>query len=128
MCNQNYKKYIDSGNQVTYKKYLYAMRGLVSAKYILLRNKLPNINFPELLIEIKGEGIVEDRIVEELLNIVRLRKELKEKEIVRNYKRIDEYIENFLKEEPKLIHLKKPIDKSSLNKEILKIFSESKNC
>src|SRR3989338_3700391 len=34
MCRQNYVKYLKSGNEVTYKKYLYAMRGLVNSKHV----------------------------------------------------------------------------------------------
>lgn len=126
MCNQNYKKYIDSGNEVTYKKYLYAMRGLVNAKYIIINNKLPNIKFPELLKQIRGKSVIEDKIIDELLNIIKLKKELREKEIVQNYKHMDEYIERFLKEDLRVYHERKIINKNLLNKEILRILTKNK--
>lgn len=123
MCNQNYKKYIDSGNEVTYKKYLYAMRGLVNAQYIVTYASLPSIKFPEVLKEIRNKSIVPNSVITELETIIKLKKELREKEIVQNYKHMDEYIELFLKEviEFKLGHkeIKEEVYKK-FNKEILK--------
>ncbi len=125
MCNQNYKKYIDSGNEVTYKKYLYAMRGLVNAQYIINTMTLPNIKFPETLKEIKGKKFVEDSVITELETIIKLKKELREKEIVQNYKHMDEYIEKFLKDDKefKTFNSKEVRDKTvaKFNKEILRL-------
>lgn len=123
MCEQNYKKYIDSGNKATYKKYLYSMRGLVSAKFIYKYNLLPSIKFPELLKSIKGNGLISDDIINELLKIIELKKKGKEKDIVKNYSHIDSYIENFLKEEIKHkdFHKVKNIDITKLNKELLRL-------
>lgn len=122
MCEQNYKKYIDSGNKATYKKYLYSMRGLVYAKFIWEYNLLPSIKFPELLKAIKGNGLISNEIINELLNIINLKKKGKEKDIVKNYSHIDSYIENFLKEEIKNdLKIIKSTDIKELNKEILKL-------
>lgn len=124
MCSQNYKKYIDSGNEITYKKYLYAMRGLVNARYVILYGKMPNINFPELLKEIRGKGVVKDYIINELESIIELKKKLKEKEIVKNYKRMDEYIETFLKQDLPSPQKRTQVPRTILNNEILKILNE----
>ena len=45
----NYLKYLKSGTNVTYKKYLYAMRSLINARYIVKFNRLPDINFINVL-------------------------------------------------------------------------------
>lgn len=104
MCRQNYLKYLKSGNMVTYKKYLYAMRGLVNAKYITWDFGLPPINFQTTLqdilrLQLTGhyEEIIPSRILEELRNIIELKQKGKEKDIVQNIKKIDNYIEDFLK-------------------------------
>jgi len=101
MCRQNYLKYLKSGNLVTYKKYLYAMRGLVNAKWVAHYKTLPPIKFPEVLekMRILDNDIIEKHIINELENIIRLKQKSKEKDIVRNYNRIDDYIESFLKDD-----------------------------
>ncbi|MBW3020183.1 nucleotidyltransferase domain-containing protein, partial [Candidatus Woesearchaeota archaeon] len=45
MCKNNYIKYIKSGDLVTYKKYLYALRGLTNALYVKKNKTLPPIIF-----------------------------------------------------------------------------------
>ena len=100
MCKQNYLKYLKSGNDVTYKKYLYAMRGLINAKWILYKNTIPPVDFNDTLNS--SLNFVPKNIVSELKEITKLKKEGKENEIIRNIVKIDNYIENFLKlnEEP----------------------------
>ena len=44
-CKQNYLKYIKSKNKITYKKYLYAMRGLLNALWVKKLKGIPPINF-----------------------------------------------------------------------------------
>jgi len=99
MCRQNYLKYLKSGNLITYKKYLYAMRGLINAKWIANYKKLPPIIFTETIEQLKGQNIVDENILTELENIINLKKSMKEKDIVKNYSRIDDYIESFLKDD-----------------------------
>ena len=104
MCRQNYLKYFKSGNLVTYKKYLYAMRGLVNAKYITRDYGLPSINFDETLktimrIQLSGnyDEIVPHWLITKLWKIIELKKMGNEKDIIENIVRIDNYIEDFLK-------------------------------
>ena len=54
MCRNNYLKYLKSGDLVTYKKYLYAYRGLVNAKWVAHKRSIPPINFVDALKEMKG--------------------------------------------------------------------------
>lgn len=41
----NYEKYIASSKDVTYKRYLYAFRGIFNAMYILVKETLPTFDF-----------------------------------------------------------------------------------
>ncbi len=106
MCKQNYLKYLKSGNVVTYKKYLYAMRGLVNAKYITWNIGLPSIDFDETLktilrMQLSGhyKEIVSSSIIKQLWKIIELKKDCREKQIVKNIVKIDSYIEDFLKDD-----------------------------
>lgn len=117
MCKQNYEKYLKSKNMVTYKKYLYAMRGLVNAKYMEQFNKIPPIDFGETL---KVTKLPHD-VVDKLHEIIRLKREAKEKDIIQNIKNFDTYIELFLREreKPELIDKVKPHDTTPLNQYLL---------
>ncbi len=94
MCKQNYLKYLKSGDLVTYKKYLYSMRGLVNAKYVQQFNKIPPINFNETLDLVDFNLEVKNKLKE----IIKDKREGKERDIIQNIVKIDNYIEEFLKE------------------------------
>ncbi|MGC1119974.1 MAG: nucleotidyltransferase domain-containing protein [Candidatus Methanofastidiosia archaeon] len=49
MCRDNYKKLIESRKRVTYKVYLYALRGLVNALWVLHRRRVRPIVFKDAL-------------------------------------------------------------------------------
>ncbi len=121
MCKQNYLKYLKSGNLVTYKKYLYAMRGLVNARWIVHYKTLPPIIFPEVLEKIKSTSIIKKHIIVELENIIKLKQKAKEKDIVRNYNRIDDYIESFLKDNTEAPTEKQLSTSDVLDKELKRI-------
>ncbi|HLD97348.1 MAG TPA: nucleotidyltransferase domain-containing protein [Candidatus Nanoarchaeia archaeon] len=97
MCRQNYLKYLKSGNNVTYKKYLYAMRGLINAKWVVIKRTVPPIDFGEALQQLKSH--IPKQVVAKLQEIIRLKSSGLEKDIVQNIVEIDEYIENFLKDD-----------------------------
>ena len=115
MCKSNYVKYLKSGNLVTYKKYLYAMRGVLNAIWVLHHNTVPPVIFPNTINEInpitkKGDflnvaevkEIVPNWILKKVSDIIYLKTQGKEKDIIENIVHIDQYIESFLKsnEEP----------------------------
>lgn len=98
MCKQNYLSYLKSGIKVTYKKYLYAMRGLCNAKYVLNFEKIPPIEFDFCLKELYVKKIISKEIFDKLVDIIEKKKESKENDLIKNIVKIDEYIESFLKD------------------------------
>ena len=116
MCKSNYLKYIKSGNLMTYKKYLYALRGLINAKWVLKKNRIPPTNF----LVVKDSPFLPQKIKSKLNEVLDLKKKGREKDIAKNLKIFDEYIENFLKEEPKILS-KKIIDYSEIQNYILQL-------
>ena len=119
MCKQNYLKYIKSKNKITYKKYLYAMRGLLNALWVKKLKEIPPINFN---INLQQRELLPEKIRERLLKIIALKKNGKEEEIVENSKIFDNFIEKQLKtlEAPTSKKLK---DQNMLDKIILRILS-----
>ncbi len=127
MCKQNYLKYLKSGNNVTYKKYLYAMRGLINAKYIVEFKFLPFIDFNITLRQFKDmnkmllEEMIPEFVLDKLREIIKLKKTSKEKDIVQNIVKIDKYIEKFLKDDSDAPEKKKTTTDTILNEELRKI-------
>ena len=121
MCRNNYLKYLKSKNLVTYKKYLYAMRGLLNAKWVATHNSVPPISFIKLIHSIKG---IPYQILDVVSEIIRLKKEGKEKDIIRNIPRLDEYIESFLKDDTEAPANKRLSTSTELDKEVTKIIKE----
>lgn len=95
MCKANYSKYIKTGNLMSYKKYLYSLRGLINAKYVLENNKLLEIDFNKTISKIR----LPNKVNKKLKEILKLKKESREKDITNGLKVFDDYIEDFLKKE-----------------------------
>jgi uncharacterized protein len=102
MARENYIKYIKSGAMITYKKYLYAMRGLVNSKIVAVDKKVPSIDFNATLLDIQEHyprSFMPPEIVHRLLEIIDLKRQGREKEIIENEVRMNEYIEHCLKDD-----------------------------
>ncbi len=93
MCRQNYLKYIKTRNHITYKKYLYAMRGLINALYVKQFNKVPPIVFDDTINAVDIPWFIKTK----LMNIIKMKKSGKEKDIKTIIPEFDDFIETFLK-------------------------------
>ena len=62
LCKKNYEKYLKSGALVTYKKYLYALRGLVNAKWVLQKESIPPIRFRDAVDKIDLPDYMKNKI------------------------------------------------------------------
>lgn len=113
MCKSNYLKYIKSREGVTYKRYLYAMRGLVNALYVLKEQRISPIAFPETLILMKNS--LPEHVYKTLSDIIEYKKQSKERDIVKNVVQIDNYIESQLKIKDDPVGIKKPLPVGILN-------------
>ena len=119
MCKQNYLKYLKTGECVSYKKYLYAFRGLVNARWVATNGTIPPIRFEEAFERMKDK--FPKNIVEDVEEVIRLKRESNEKEIVQNNPRIDNYIEESLKDNSDAPeNTKRPVTTTMLDREIYK--------
>ncbi|MCK4670131.1 MAG: nucleotidyltransferase domain-containing protein [Nanoarchaeota archaeon] len=98
LSRQNYQKYIKSKAHVSYKKYLYALRGLVNATYVQKTGKVPPIDFADT---VKKAKFLPKTIRDRILKIIELKKSGREKQIIDNIPMLDKYIGSFLKKECK---------------------------
>jgi len=122
MCRQNYEKYLKSRSQLTYKKYLYAMRGLINAKWVARLNEgLPPINFVKTLNRMELTNLIPTNILIKLYELIKMKKKGKEKEIADYDVQIEEYIEEFLKDDSEAPKNKKLTTTRELDEEVLRI-------
>jgi len=122
MCKQNYLKYLQTRSMVTYKKYLYAMRGLVNAKYVVAIEKVPPIDFSKTLTLMKDH--MPKNIIERLKNIIQYKKKGREKTDIPNIPEFDEFIESFLKDDSEAPKNKRLGTINVLDQEVVKIIKE----
>jgi len=92
MCKNNYLTYLKTCKALTYKKYLYAMRGLINAKYVVSKMAIPPIKFVETVHEITLPEDVRDKVLE----IIEIKKEGCEGEYISKLYLFEKYIEEFL--------------------------------
>lgn len=116
MCKSNYLKYIKSGNVVTYKKYLYAYRGLINAKWVVHKKTIPPIIFYQALHDMNT--IIPDSVLQTLNEIINLKSQGKEKDIIHNIASMDRYIDSFLKDESETPSQKSQVSLTDLNNEL----------
>lgn len=121
MCKTNYSKYIKTGNLMSYKKYLYSLRGLINAKYVLDIKKLPEIDFNKTIPKVNLPNNVRGKLEKVLM----LKKESREKDITNGFKIFDDYIGRFLKEEYK-IETRKIIDYKEIQNYIISLLKFKK--
>lgn len=121
MCKNNYLKYLKSGSEVTYKKYLYAMRGLINAKYVAKFRQIPGIDFRTTLFDMYKELAIPEIVYQKLNTMINLKKQGKEKDIVQNIVEIDNLIEGFLKDDTDAPKEKQLSTVNELNMEIWRL-------
>ncbi|MEI7473328.1 MAG: nucleotidyltransferase domain-containing protein [bacterium] len=122
LCNNNYSDFIKNTSKVTYKKYLYAFRGLINALWVYHNKSVPSINFIETVEQ--SEYLLGKNVYLKLREIIELKSQGKEKDIISNIDFIDEYIENFLNTNYDNLN-KNNLDIEELNKELRKIVLNS---
>lgn len=123
LSRNNYLKYIKSESNVTYKRYLYTYRGLVNAKWVAHKKTAPPIMLAQAVKEMKG--VIPEKIMKKLEEIIKIKSEGKEKDKIQNIKMLDEYAEEFLRNESETPEEKEQSKPESLNKEIQKIILET---
>ena len=119
MCKNNYIKFLKPKNQATYKKYLYAYRGLINAKWVVYKKTVPQIIFNDALEKMKN--VIPDSVLNKLKEIIDLKSHGKEKDIIKNIMILDKYIEDFLKDDSEAPTKKSHATLNDLNEELRKI-------
>tara|TARA_Y100000310_G_scaffold328062_1_gene395488 strand:- start:28703 stop:29500 length:798 start_codon:yes stop_codon:yes gene_type:complete len=123
MCRNNYLKYLKDSSDVTYKRYLYGFRGLINSRWIANKKTIPPISFPETIK--KSKEFIDKEIIEKLEEIINLKSQGKEKDIIQNIVKMDKYIEEFLKDDSEAPKEKSHATLNELNDELRRIVLEN---
>ena len=91
----NYREFIQEQKMNTHKKYLYSMRGLLNAKYVLLFDKLPPLNFLQTVNELKD--VIPKEVYLKILEVIDLKSKGLEKDKVGNISEFDKFFDEILK-------------------------------
>ena len=95
LFKNNYREFIQQEKMKTHKKYLYSMRGLLNAKYVLLFDKLPPLNFVQTINDLKSN--IPNEVYSKLLEIINLKSKGLEKDKVENISEFDNFFDEVLK-------------------------------
>ena len=91
LCKKHYNRYIKENKKVTYKIYLYMIRGLLNAIFVYKENRIPPSSFAETLELMKDE--VSDEIYNTVKEIIKFKSSGMENDAVERIKILDKFIE-----------------------------------
>lgn len=94
LFKNSYKLDIDDKQDITYKRYLYAMRGLLSALYVLKFNKIPPLLMRETVKAMQND--MPSELVTKLNEVIEIKSQGLEKEKVLRIPVFDEYFADAL--------------------------------
>ncbi|MCQ2574412.1 MAG: nucleotidyltransferase domain-containing protein [Treponema sp.] len=113
ITKNNLRRYFEEKSEVKYKPYLYNLRQCLSCQWIMDRKSPPPIVF-----DILKEAYLPDDLQDEVSNLIKLKKSMKEKETGPRIKKIDEYISSIVSEVERYLEIlveKKQTDWNELN-------------
>ena len=113
LCKKHYNRYISENKKVTYKMYLYMMRGLLNALFVYKKGLVPPLDFTKTL-ELLKEDISID-VYNKVNEIIEIKSSGLEKDIIERIEILDTFIED---------HINKTFDvpKKHLDYEVLNNF------
>lgn len=122
LFKNSYKLDIDDKKERTYKKYLYAMRGLLNAEYVLKYDKIPPLLMRETVKAMQNDMPAE--VVSKLNEVIDIKSKGLEKETVLRIPVLDEFFKQALETDYTSFN-KREIDRERFNQYLQKILGIS---
>lgn len=94
LFKNSWKVNIDDKKEITYKKYLYAMRGLLNAEYVLKFDKIPPLLLRETAAEMRN--FIPSEVSDKLNEVIEIKSKGLEKEKILRIPVFDEYFASAL--------------------------------
>ena len=106
LFRHNYWEFIRQGKAITYKKYLYSMRGLLNAKYVYEFDKIPPLSLRQTVEDIKN--IVPQDVYLKLNEVIEIKSQGLERDVILRIPEFDEFFELELQKEFSNFNSRKP--------------------
>lgn len=113
LFRKNYHEFIQMGKKVTYKKYLYSMRGLLNAIYVYEFDKIPPLSLKDTVEQLKN--IVPEKVYKTIQNVIEIKSQGLERDTILRIKEFDDFFN--LELEKKYLNFKE-------RKPDIKVFNE----
>ena len=95
LFKNNYREFVQLAKMITYKKYLYSMRGLLNAKYVLHFDKIPPLDFTQTVKDL--ENVLSKDVYNKIFEVIEIKSNGLEKDKIKNIKEFDVYFDDELK-------------------------------
>lgn len=97
LFRKNYHEFIQMGKKVTYKKYLYSMRGLLNAIYVYEFDKIPPLSLKDTVQQLKN--IVPEKVYKTIQNVIEIKSQGLERDTILRIKEFDDFFNLELEKE-----------------------------
>jgi len=94
ICKKHYNRYLKENKKVTYKMYLYMLRGVLNALYVYKKDLIPPLDFTKT-IEILKDDIPAD-VYEKVKEIIKIKSSGLEKDAIERIKILDAFLEEYV--------------------------------
>lgn len=121
LAKQNYQKYIKNEKQVSIKKYLYVLRGIINSKIVAETNQIPNIDFIQTVKSYKEHTKDKEfiKVLDKVEQFV-VMKQTSEQNTIKKDAKLNKFIEEYLKT-AEYTTSRSPMDTKALDAEIMSI-------
>lgn len=106
LFRKNYWEFIQQGKAITYKKYLYSMRGLLNAKYVYVFDKIPPLDFRQTVLEAKN--IISEDVYKKIQEVIEIKSQGQERNTILRIVKFDEFFNTELEKEYNNFNSRKP--------------------
>lgn len=113
LFKNNYLEFIQQGKYITYKKYLYSMRGILNAKYVYEFDKIPPLDLRQTVKEL--ETIIPAEVYSKIQEVIKIKSQGLEREVILRIPEFDVFFDKELKKEYHNFNSRKP-DVEEFNK------------
>ncbi len=120
MAKANYRKYIENGNDITHKRYLYVLRGLINARFVTQRGFIPPLRFEKTITRTE----IPYQVYKRTFEIIEIKKSGNEKDQIERIPELDFFIEQELDRKDDEPDSRKPNNVIPLDDVIWRILNE----
>lgn len=106
LFRKNYWEFIQQAKAITYKKYLYSMRGLLNAKYVYVYDKIPPLDLRQTVKEL--ENIIPHEVYKKIQEVIEIKSQGLERDVILRIPEFDEFFNVELQNEYSNFNSRKP--------------------